>query len=111
VAAVNDVSVTTPEDNCLAVNIIGVVDDNAVNSFVGQTGGLWFKSTPESLDAALTPDQCIVVQIAEMASPGTINGGSTTMAAADPWATVGFYVRPPAASPPATDTGDFFAFI
>jgi hypothetical protein len=97
-AQIDDVGVTTPEADCLAVNIVGVQDDNAVAAFTGMTGGTWAEAEAEKLDTALTPDQCMQIQTATMASAGTINGGTQTMAASDPWGVIGFYIRGPAAS-------------
>lgn len=93
VAQIDDVGVTTIEADSLAVNCIGVMDDNAVVSFTGESGGDWTEALAEYTNTATTPDICIQLQTATMAAAGTVNGGSQTMAAADPWRVVGFYIR------------------
>ena len=90
---INDVGVTTPEADCLAVNLVGVQDDNPVVSFTGETGGDWTEAVAEYAQSATTPDTCLQLQTATMSAAGTVNGGTQTMAAADPWIVVGFYIR------------------
>ena len=96
VAQIADTGVTTPEADCLAVNLVGVLDDNAVASFTGETGGDWTEAIAEFTQLATTPDCCLQVQTATMAAAGTVTGGAQTMAAADPWSVIGFYIRGPA---------------
>jgi hypothetical protein len=92
-ATVSDVGVTTPEPNCLAVNLITVADDNALVSYTGETGGDWTEAIAEYTSAATTPDYAQQLQTAYMATAATVDGGTQTMAAADPWGVVGFYIR------------------
>ncbi|MEK6807912.1 MAG: hypothetical protein AABX75_02685 [Nanoarchaeota archaeon] len=85
--------VTTLDKYRLAVTFVAVSDDNALSPFVGETGGDWTEATPEftttqGLDGALQ------LQIAIMASSGTITGGVSTMIAADPWILSAFAIIP-----------------
>jgi hypothetical protein len=100
-ATINDVGVTTGADaqDYLAVNLIAVTDDNAVASFTGETGGDWTEAVAEFTGTTGTPDTCMQVQTAVVAPSTTINGGSQTMAASDPWGVTGFYIR---SKPPKT---------
>jgi hypothetical protein len=95
---VDDQPVTTVEADSLAVNLISINDDNATVSFTGETGGDWVEPTAEYVTAATTPDACLQLQRASMASVGTITGGSFTMAS-DAWMVVGFYIRGVIAAP------------
>lgn len=98
---INDVGVTTPEADCLAVNFVGVQDDNLLTAglnFTGETGGDWTEVEQAKTDTALTPDQSMQCQTAVMSAAGTVNGGTLDMGAIDPWGVVGFYIRGPAAS-------------
>lgn len=90
---VPDVDVTTLGADRLAVDFVGVDDDNAVSSFTGQSGGTWIESIGEFLSSTGT-DGCIQNQVASMASAGTIGGGTLTMAASDSWVSVGFALIP-----------------
>lgn len=96
VAAVADTGVTTTGIERLAINAIAVNDDNALGSFTGETGGDWTLSA--DFGSATGTDGEIGLQTATIASAGTINGGSFTMAAADPWGVLGFAFKPPAAA-------------
>lgn len=97
-AAVSDQGVTTTGPDRLALNFVQINDDNAMGAFTGMTGGTWAEVVAEYATATGT-DGCLQVQSASMASAGTINGGSYTMAAGDDWTVVGFallpYVPPP----------------
>lgn len=88
VAAIADVGVTTLGVDRLALNLIGVDDDNALGDFTGETGGDW--TLAASYGSATGTDGEIGLETAAMAAAGTINGGSFTMAAADSWGVVGF---------------------
>jgi len=94
-ATINDVGVTTGADSTdyLAVNLVAVADDNAVADFTGETGGNWTEAVAQFTGTLGTPDTCLQIQTAVVAPSTTINGGSQTMAAADPWGVVGFYIR------------------
>lgn len=91
-----DVAVTTNGADRLAVNMIAVNDDNALAAFSGQTGGTWVEPVAEYLDSTGT-DGCIGIQTANMASAGTIDGGTITMAS-DGWGVIGFALKPAAAA-------------
>lgn len=93
--AINDEAVTTSGADRLAVNFVGVNDDNAVGAFTGMTGGTWAEAEAEYATATGT-DACIQLQTATMASAGTIDGGSYTMSVADPWRVIGFAILPSA---------------
>lgn len=89
-ATVADAGVTTLGVDRLAIQVIGISDDNAQVAFTSETGGDWTESTGEHASATGT-DGSIGVQHAAMASAGTINGGTFTQAdATDGWGTVGF---------------------
>jgi hypothetical protein len=88
-AAISDVGVTTLGVDRLALNFIAVDDDNqaSFSSFAGETGGDWVLRA--SFGSATGTDGAVGLQTAAMASAGTINGGSFTMAAADNWGVAG----------------------
>lgn len=92
-ATLADQSVTSTGANRLAVNLYTINDDNAVDAFTGQTGGTWVEPVAEftTLDGN---DSCLGIQTAQLVSAGTINGGSFTMAGADPFSIVGFALIP-----------------
>lgn len=74
--AVSDNNVTTGGENRLAVNLIGYSTRQTTGqeSFVGTTGGTW---TPNAFfDAGSNPS--LSIETANMASAGTIGGGSDT---------------------------------
>lgn len=89
VAQIDDVGVTTLGVDRLALNFVAVNDDNALDAFTGMTGGTWVEPTAEHADATGT-DGAIGICTAGMATAGTINGGTDTMALADAWGVVGF---------------------
>lgn len=97
---INDVGVTTLGADRLALNIIGVNDDNTIDSFTGETGGDW--TLVNSVVDATGTDGAVGFQTATIASAGTIDGGSDTMAASDGWGVVGFALIPAAAAAPAS---------
>lgn len=102
---VPDVGVTTLGPDRLALNFIGVNDDStdAYESFTGETGGDWVLT--DQFEAAGGTDGAIFLQVADMPSAGTINGGTMTMDS-DPFGVIGFALKPveeagpPAAQPP-----------
>jgi hypothetical protein len=102
--AISDVAVTTNGADRLAVNLIGVNDDNVVDAFTGMTGGTWVEPVAEYKDATGT-DGCIAIMTADMASAGTIDGGTYTMAASDGWGVIGFAFIPGASGSTYTKTG------
>jgi hypothetical protein len=99
-AAISDTGVTTTGTDSLACQLVAVADDNAVDAFAGETGGNWLEPVAEFTDTTGTPDTCMQLQTAAMPTAGTINGGSFTMAAADPWGVIGFYIKAGAAGTP-----------
>lgn len=90
-ATINDVAVVTLGSDRLALNFIGVNDDNQASfdtvAFTGMTGGTWVSGG--SYGSSTGTDGSIGLQYATMASAGTIDGGTLTMAS-DPWGVVGF---------------------
>jgi hypothetical protein len=85
-----DASVQSLGADRLALNFVGINDDNAVAAFTGMTGGTWAEAVAEYADSGGT-DGCIQLQTAAMASAGTIDGGTTTNSdATDGWGVVGF---------------------
>lgn len=88
-AAIVDREVVTNGTDRLAVQLIYVDDDNALAAFAGETGGDWTEPVAEYAESAGT-DGCIGIQTAAMSSAGTIDGGTITMAASDPWGIIGF---------------------
>jgi hypothetical protein len=86
-------SVTTTDTNRLAVSFVFVSDDNAVDSFTGETGGDWTEAAPEFTTSAGS-DGTIQLQTATMASVGTISGGSYYMSNNDRWGVRAFALKP-----------------
>ena len=85
---VADAGVTTTGADRLALNFVGVNDDNVVGAMTGMTGGTWVDRG--QFASATGTDGAMSVQTAAMASAGTIDGGSYTMLASDEWGVVGF---------------------
>lgn len=100
-AAISDTGVTTLGADRLAINLVAVNDDNLLDAFTGETGGDWTEPVAEFASSGGT-DAALGIQIATIASAGTINGGTDTMAAADGWGVVGFALLPAAAAAPAS---------
>lgn len=100
---VDDATVTTPENGCLAVNLIYITDDLVVSPFTGETGGDWVEATAEAT-TAVGSDGAQGIQIAEMSSAGTISGGSYSQTTAG-WSVMGFYIRPVSTAQSITDGG------
>lgn len=86
---VSDVGVTTLGADRLACNFIAINDDNAIVAFTGETGGDWAIPLDGQAGSATGTDAQIGIQTAAMASAGTINGGTYTMAS-DAWGIIGF---------------------
>jgi hypothetical protein len=89
VLTISDVAVTTLGADRLALNFVAVDDDNALDPFAGETGGDWTEAVAEYATATGT-DAALGLQIATIASAGTIDGGTDAMAVADNWLVVGF---------------------
>lgn len=100
-----DTGVTTGADAedylCVQV-ILGADDTLAPGAMTGETGGDW--TIPAGFTAFTsttgTPDTWMGLQTAVVAPSTTINGGSATTVAGDPWGVFGFYIR----SRPPRDT-------
>lgn len=87
---VADSDVVTLGVDRLAVNVVGISDDNAIAAFTGMSGGTWAEPV-DNFASATGTDASIGIQTAAMASAGTISGGTFTQAdATDGWGTVGF---------------------
>lgn len=96
-ATIADSGVTTLGADRLAINLVAVNDDNALDAFTGMTGGTWAEATAEYLTATGT-DGAIGLQTATIASAGTIDGGTDSMGISDAWGVVGFALIPAAAA-------------
>jgi hypothetical protein len=68
-------SVTTSGGGRLAVSFVSVENDISVGSFTGESGGDWTEAVSEYTFNG-DDDLCMQLQIATMASAGTISGGS-----------------------------------
>lgn len=95
---VADTGVTTLGADRLALNFVAVNDDNPLDAFTGESGGDWTEAAAEYTES-LGTDGAIGLQIATIASAGTINGGTDTMAASDAWGVVGFALIPAPSGP------------
>jgi hypothetical protein len=98
-STINAQSVTTTDTNRLAVSFVFVNDNNAVDSFTGETGGDWTEAVAE-FTTSEGSDGCIQLQNATMASAGTISGGNYLMSASDPWGVRAFALKPKTTSQP-----------
>lgn len=85
---VSDTGVTTLDVDRLALQLVAINDDVAVDAFAGETGGDWVEPVAEYAEASGT-DGCLQLQTADMAAAGTINGGTDTIVSAG-WGVVGF---------------------
>ena len=74
----SDASVQTLGADRLALNFVAVDDDNAIAVFTGESGGDWTEAVAEYADGTGT-DGAIQLQIAAMASAGTIDGGTASI--------------------------------
>lgn len=90
-ATVTDTAVTTLSADRLALNLIGVNDDNQLDfdTLTGETGGTWGSRLWRAGSSTGT-DGATIGYGAAMASAGTIDGGSMTMSVADAWGNIGF---------------------
>ena len=87
-ADVTDNSVTTSGANRLALNLVAWDDDNVTPAvFDGESGGNWVEAVGD-YESALAGDGTIYLMYAEMASAGTIDGGSCTTTL-DGWGVIG----------------------
>ena len=93
-AVVNDADITTPINNCLALQFLKVDDNNTVGDFAGETGGDWLEG-PVEYTNNLSTGVTLQCQFYPMNTAGTIGGGTLTQSAADPWVVIGCYIREP----------------
>lgn len=84
----SDSDVTTAGKDRLAVNVLGINDDNPFAGFTGQTGGTW--TTRSSYAESTGTDGAIYLIDAPMAAIGTIGGGTGSITDSDAWGTAGF---------------------
>ncbi|MBA3757843.1 hypothetical protein H0X09_03190 [Candidatus Saccharibacteria bacterium] len=103
-----DAGVTTTAAKRLAVQFIHSGAAVSLGNFTGETGGDWTEAIAE-VSTTVADDGTLQLQTADMASSGTINGGSQTTSA--PWGIHGFAILPSTALkiafgnlPPATVT-------
>jgi hypothetical protein len=76
--------------NCrLAMCFIGCDDDDTIDSSTGETGGDWTEATAEYLGGTTT---MINLQVAPLATGGTISGGTSTLSNDDEWVCSSFAV-------------------
>jgi hypothetical protein len=79
---VADASVTTLDLERLAINLIGVSDDNAIAAFTGQTGGTWVNNAgyadSAGTDGSIELMTGLVGDIAVYAGGGNMNFGQVT---------------------------------
>lgn len=89
-ATIADTGVTTLGADRLALNFVAGNDDNALDAFTGESGGDWTEAVAEYAESAGT-DGVIGLQVATIASAGTINGGTDGWVdGTDSWGVVGF---------------------
>lgn len=94
---IGDADVTTTGTDELAIQLVGVVDNQAVGSFTGESGGDWTEAVAEYVGGGTVG--VIQLQTAGMAAAGTIGGGSFVMAGSAGWGVQGFAIKSPAAAP------------
>lgn len=80
----------TAGGNCrLAMCFIGCDDDNTITSSTGETGGDWTEAVAEYFGGVNT---MINLQVAPLATGGTITGGTSTLSNDDEWVCSSFAV-------------------
>ena len=89
---VSAANVTSTVGLALAVQFVAVADNNATGSFTGESGGDYTEDA--TYLTGLGDDGTHSVQTAELATAGSITGGSFTMGASDPWGVIGFIIKP-----------------
>lgn len=93
----------------LAICLTYETDNNSFTEFTGETGGDWTLPTAV-FSTGLGADSLLALQVATMASDGTISGGSTTMAAAATWSNLGFALQGSSLNEtPSVQSGRFYA--
>jgi hypothetical protein len=91
--SVPDVGVTSTVNGSVALNFVSCTDDNAIGDMTGQTGGTWTKAETEYLPTNNNGAMEVLYR-ASLPTAGTINGGTATMAAADPFSVIGLVLKP-----------------
>lgn len=99
-ATAEDQEVQTTAADRLALNFLGINDDNPFAGFTGQTGGTWV--TKASYASATGTDGALYLVSADMAAAGTINGGTGSITDSDSWRIVGWALIG-ATTPPPSD--------
>jgi len=84
-STVNGCDVTTCGPNRMCLNLIGCKNDNAIGPITGMAGGTWAEIVAEYSSAVGSPDGMLSCQYANLATDGTVSGGSVVMTGATPW--------------------------
>lgn len=95
-------AVTTTEANELAVGLIWAAVSTTINSSSGESGGDWIEAASEDTGT----NRLLQCQTANMASAGTITGGSSTLGSSGAWRSFSFALKEIGAAtkaPPAND--------
>ncbi|TXH52533.1 MAG: hypothetical protein E6Q97_15425 [Desulfurellales bacterium] len=82
-------SVTTTEANELAVGLMFAIVNTTVGDVTGETGGNWTEAAAEDTSST----RVVQCQTAQMASAGTISGGTMTLGTGGPWKTLSFALK------------------
>jgi hypothetical protein len=101
-----DRTVTTSGADRLAVNLVAIEDDVTVAAFTGMTGGTWAEAVG-AYETTIGFDATLQIQVAQIASAGTINGGTQTIATTESYHVIGFALiagNPPVAAVAAVAT-------
>jgi hypothetical protein len=85
-------SVTSTVNLALAVQFVAVGDDNVTGSFTGESGGDYTEDATHVYTGGTGGAHS--VQTAELATAGSITGGTFVMAASDPWGVIGLVIKP-----------------
>lgn len=94
---VSHVAVTTTKAGSLAIWFDAHADDSSTShSIGGASGGTWVERTEDA--SSVGGDGRICFTTADMASPGTISGGTGTMVASNRWISRTFALNPPSGS-------------
>lgn len=93
-STISDRTVTTPENNYMALNFIAIGEDGGTcSNFAGESGGDWTQVI-SSYDSSSGTDMELQVQVDVLETAGTINGGSYNYGQSDPYGIIGFYLKP-----------------
>lgn len=94
-------TVTTTGTDRLALALVFTNTPSAHGSFTGETGGDWTEAVAEFTDAT-SPLVCLQLQTAQMASAGTITGGSLNNTDGSQYLSIGVALVPGGGSVDAT---------